>query len=301
MLSTCSDPQGQLARLERIVKELEESIPTGTMARQFNLRARELSGHGQKSKSLKYGPGIDIQQSIQLTAVSPLVLSAVVDEDDLACLDPFFDPVFQPATATTLGFEQVMAAAALTDDFTYDSSSPVKCMDQLWTQAMLMRGTLLTKVLHLAHSFNGSFPVRSMPGLFEKAQDVVWTSSNDRLLVGGVKGLERGIEKVDAAYGGDTSRLLDVCRGRIVFDSIAEIADCMEELATDPEVTFMRIKSSLTGSGLNPTVNSGFRLIRRLAKPSNPEQSDEKIGNFGACVRVAARPSLQLFRSLHDS
>jgi hypothetical protein len=30
--------------------------------------------------------------------------------------------------------------------------------------------------------------------------------------MGGVKSIARGTEKVDVAYGGDVSRLLDVCR-----------------------------------------------------------------------------------------
>ena len=46
--------------------------------------------------------------------------------------------------------------------------------------------------------------------------------------MGGIKAPSRGIEKADAAYGGDVSRLLDVCREAIVFENVRDLADCLE-------------------------------------------------------------------------
>ena len=115
--------------------------------------------------------------------------------------------------------------------------------------------------------------------------------------MGGIKSPSRGIEKADAAYGGDVSRLLDVCRESIIFETIEDMAACLQVgsffdlaklssrpfssllspcasdvevcLATlffqafkdDPEVSIVRIKSSMTKSGLNPYMSTGLRFI----------------------------------------
>lgn len=52
----------------------------------------------------------------------------------------------------SLGFEQYLGAALLTSSFTHDPMSPVTSMDQLWTQAMLLRGFLLPKVRFFSSS-----------------------------------------------------------------------------------------------------------------------------------------------------
>ena len=113
----------------------------------------------------------------------------------------------------------------------------------------------------LAHRFNGFFPVRDEPDKFERSQDKLWAPCKGRLVMGGVKSIERGIEKVDVAYGGDVSRVLDVCRERIVFESIKDMGDCLEALMADPEVSVVRVKSSMTRPGLNPVVNTGLQFI----------------------------------------
>jgi hypothetical protein len=113
----------------------------------------------------------------------------------------------------------------------------------------------------LAHRFNGFFPVRDEPDNFERPQDKLWAPCKGRLVMGGVKSIERGMEKVDFAYGGDVSRLLDVCRERIVFESLEDMGDCLEALMADPEVSVVRVKSSMTRPGLNPVVNTGLQFI----------------------------------------
>jgi len=113
----------------------------------------------------------------------------------------------------------------------------------------------------LAHRFNGLFPVRDEPDKFERSQDKLWAPCKGRLVMGGVKSIERGMEKVDVAYGGDVSLLLDVCRGRIVFESLKDMGDCLEALMADPEVSVVRVKSSMTRSGLKPVVSTGLQFI----------------------------------------
>jgi hypothetical protein len=69
------------------------------------------------------------------------------------------------------------------------------------------------QMLSLARRFNGSFPVRDSTGMFERPnEDCMWFPFKGRMKVCDIKNIDRGIEKVDTCYGGDVSRLLDVCR-----------------------------------------------------------------------------------------
>jgi hypothetical protein len=104
----------------------------------------------------------------------------------------------------------------------------VTSLDQLWTQASLLRGFLLPKVLKLAQCHGGVFPVKGKVGRFEACPSSTWVRYNGKLRMGGIKAPSRGIEKADAAYGGDVSRLLDVCREAIVFENVGDLADCLE-------------------------------------------------------------------------
>lgn len=46
----------------------------------------------------------------------------------------------------------------------------------------------------------------------------------------GLKLPARAAEKAVVCYGGDASRLLDVCRARIAFDSLADLVACLEAI-----------------------------------------------------------------------
>ena len=43
----------------------------------------------------------------------------------------------------------------------------------------------------------------------------------------------------------DVSRLVDLCRQSIVFDSPADLADCLGIIARDPDVLIVRVKNRL--------------------------------------------------------
>ena len=288
-LSKSEDSRDQLARLEAIVRVIAQSIPPGTVARQFQLVPSR--GHlAGKRVSTQQG-GIGKQASnhrgelpvAKLEASAPVSLLPLInssnscgDETSSSFYALLFDVdqvdiystamlsnVMRPRSMLTArdGLEPALVTILMADDFTLDTAQPIQSMDQLWTQAMLLRGPLLTKVLALANKFDGLFPVRDEPGNFEKPEGCEWIPLNSRLRTGAVKSVDRGIEKVDCAYGGDASRLLDVCREMIVFESIKDMADCLEELGKDPEVFVVRIKSTMTKAGLNPVVPSGLHFI----------------------------------------
>jgi hypothetical protein len=285
-LSASVDAPEQLARLERCVGSIEQSIPTGTVARQYNLKAGQLprladpqvqasmtsfsrleSRPSNRTSSLFSDVGLrragQFRSGGRVNPELPFVSSLV--EADREIVHPC-DMVSSWAQKKLVdrSFETVLAATSMPIDYVHDSMHPIESTDQLWTQAMLLKGPLLAKVLALSRRCNGMFQRRDFPGNFERPGEepiAMSSPSNGNLRMGNVKGVERGIAKVDSTYGGDVSRLLDVCRERIVFGSIKDLTDCIEELSNDPEVSVVRIKSSMTKAGLNPTVPSGLRFI----------------------------------------
>ena len=62
----------------------------------------------------------------------------------------------------------------------------------------------------------------------------------------------------------DVSRLVDLCRQSIYFDSIANIAACLARIAADPDVALARIKNRFqadSGSAEATKESAGFRNL----------------------------------------
>ena len=60
-----------------------------------------------------------------------------------------------------------------------------------------------------------------------------------------LKNLPRTVYKLLGAYGGDVSRLLDVCRERIIFDRVQDLLKCLEVILRDEDVRIVRFKNRL--------------------------------------------------------
>jgi len=75
------------------------------------------------------------------------------------------------------------------------------------------------------------------------------------------KHVQRALEKVFCSYALDASRLTDLCRTTIVFDSIADIYQCLAEIAAD-NVGIWQIKERL--SEPPETCASGYRDLNLL-------------------------------------
>lgn len=82
---------------------------------------------------------------------------------------------------------------------------------------------------------------------------------------GTVKAPRRAAEKAVSCYGGDASRLLDMCRARIVVADVMALARCLERIAEDFTVRVVRVKDGI-GCESDAAVSGGFRV--RL-KPGN--------------------------------
>ena len=69
----------------------------------------------------------------------------------------------------------------------------------------------------------------------------------------------RAIEKAVTCYGGDVSRLLDVCRARLVLEGLDGVTRCLRAVAATPGVRVVRIRNMLSPSH-NVMATGGFRV-----------------------------------------
>ena len=77
---------------------------------------------------------------------------------------------------------------------------------------------------------------------------------------GCIKDPARAIRKARVCYGGDVSRLLDVCRHRLFFDTPEQMEMCVRLIRADTCVDVLRIRGG-TGQDGRVSRDSGFRVL----------------------------------------
>ena len=80
---------------------------------------------------------------------------------------------------------------------------------------------------------------------------------------GCIKDPARAVRKVRACYGGDVSRLADVCRHRLFFDSPAQMEACVLCVRADADVSVLRLRGGAAGDGAPR--DGGFRVRPSLS------------------------------------
>ncbi len=60
-----------------------------------------------------------------------------------------------------------------------------------------------------------------------------------------LKSPQRSVEKLYRSYGGDVSRLVDLCRQMIVFEHLKDLVACLEIIINDEEVVIERAKNRM--------------------------------------------------------
>jgi hypothetical protein len=96
----------------------------------------------------------------------------------------------------------------------------------------------------------------------EKQKDIQWAK---------LKTVSRTVEKLIRSYDEDVSRLLDVCRQSIIFDSIGDIAFCLRSILSDPDVCVVRLRNRLDHS-YDSAQTAGYRdlsLNLRIQTPAS--------------------------------
>jgi hypothetical protein len=141
----------------------------------------------------------------------------------------------------------------------------VQSLDQLFAQAVGMYMILRTNVQNWALHSGGCFQLEGD----SDAEFVSWVGvCNQPDVVAKInwaklKNLPRTVYKLLGAYGGDVSRLLDVCRERIIFDRVQDLLKCLEVILRDEDVRIVRFKNRLDPA-YNALRTVGYRYLNFL-------------------------------------
>lgn len=128
----------------------------------------------------------------------------------------------------------------------------VASLDQLYLQARGCQQLLRRKVRELGARSGGRFfasPPRATRADPEPRL-AAWRApeADAKVVWAGLKPAERAVDKAVMRYGGDVSRLTDVCRETIVFEHIEEIGRCLELIMEDHELEVERVTDHLAWS-----------------------------------------------------
>ena len=121
-------------------------------------------------------------------------------------------------------------------------------LDQLYAQALLLDPIFRVRIQRLAGLSCGYFPVAATISATctelrlwsELEQD---TAARARVRWPEIKHVNMAIHKMAIHYHGSTSQLVDIVRQRIVFDSVADICECLRIITNDPDLEIVRFKN----------------------------------------------------------
>jgi len=127
----------------------------------------------------------------------------------------------------------------------FSLGQPVETLDQLYSQAFLVQDDFFEVVASLARLFGGKFRLRPTEGA-RRVEFGEWEEGESgKFLLGGVKRVKSSITKLDRAYNRDVSRLLDVCRETIYFDTVDQLRRCLAAISENPRLEIVRLKSTM--------------------------------------------------------
>ena len=148
---------------------------------------------------------------------------------------------------------------------TADTARPVRSLDQLYAQATGLVPVLQGKLAEWSAGLQCAVEdhTRPLPG--------AWLPQRPRASgmeqcagLGLVKSPGRAMEKAALCYGGDVSRVVDVCRARVAFGGPADAARFLEAVARDARV--LRIKNGMrAGGGM-----SGYKVMPLVMGDARP-------------------------------
>ena len=133
-----------------------------------------------------------------------------------------------------------------------DRGNEVKSLDQLLVQATGLQPMLTRMARRLADRGRS----KQSSGVQEQDEQ----GENVQQPLPAAKSLSRAIDKLLRVYHGKVSCLLDLCRERIVLESVTELEKVLRELHRDPSVVIVRIKNYMS-MHYDGTDTAGFRCI----------------------------------------
>ncbi len=91
----------------------------------------------------------------------------------------------------------------------------------------------------------------------------------------------------------DVSRLLDLCRQSIVFESLDDLASCLQTIEADPDVTILRIKNRLDPN-YNSLTTAGYRDVELNMLIINQATLDLGINTHVCEMQLIHQPFAEL-------
>ena len=171
------------------------------------------------------------------------------------------------------GDDEAMDSISRTVAGQLDEQRPVDSLDQLYAQALCAARLLEHKAAAWAAATRGrlgSSNPEPEPLARARARQCPPPTPLERLLPpagcelvrrGCLKPPSRAVEKAASCYRGDVSRLLDVARARLLFESAAGLAACLELVCDqDPAVRLVRVKDWLHAAHDSDST-AGFRVL----------------------------------------
>ena len=141
---------------------------------------------------------------------------------------------------------------------------PVRSMDQLYVQAACLEPLLLHKVQEWAAVSGGYFPCKAAGGgaaYVRYTHDSLKGPGGPEFQWCKLKAASRAMEKVVRSYGEDASRLVDVCRQAVVFDTLRDVRACLAAMTADTEVELVRVKNRCDPGYDAALLSAGYRDV----------------------------------------
>jgi len=138
------------------------------------------------------------------------------------------------------------------------SHTCITSLDQLYLQASLAHRILLQKVRWWAGSTRGFFPRSCGSGIIAWAEALAHPEQKEQIKFGSIKSVARSIEKASRSYSMDVSRLTDIVRQCIIFQSLKDLCQCLDAVAHDQHVQILRVKNRYSRS-YESSESAGYR------------------------------------------
>jgi len=148
--------------------------------------------------------------------------------------------------AAPSALQRMMDLVGLTKTL-FSSASICSSLDTLYLQACTLEPIFNLKVQKLSQSASGEFLSRSTnDGSGEAAGTFHFLTAEHWNRTGGLKAIDRAIEKLTRVYQGNVSLLLDAVRQCIVFESMQHLLKAMRTILDDGELEVVRIKNRMS-------------------------------------------------------
>ena len=138
---------------------------------------------------------------------------------------------------------------------------PETCLDRLYAGSSVVDPLLREKTLLWASKGAGLLPcivcsecpkyLRLMSTDGREVTCVKWASLKKR---------ERAMEKIVRIYSSDVSKILDIVRQSIIFDSVADLTSCLCVISEDEDVELVRVKNRLDRR-YDASATAGYRDV----------------------------------------